>query len=126
LSVSALAAVKESIATLQTEEFAVDVAWQVQAQTVKARADAGDALRVSVECEGSDGVSVSMSKLRELEQKLSNLQADEPLVFPEVRPPPHPAREAQILCDSFQWFQKSASSAAPSDGMKLTMPATWT
>jgi type VI secretion system protein VasG len=92
---AALAEVKESIATLETEEFAVEVSWQVQAQTVKALADARDALSASVEGEAPEGADMSLGRLRELEQKLSNLQADEPLVFPEV----NEAIVAEIISD---------------------------
>jgi len=92
---AALAEVKESIATLETEEFAVDVAWQVQAQTVKALADARDALSARVEDEAPEGAGMPMGRVRELEQKLSNLQAGEPLVFPEV----NEAIVAEIISD---------------------------
>ncbi|MFT4066130.1 type VI secretion system ATPase TssH [Paraburkholderia sp.] len=92
---AALVGIKESIATLEVEEFAVDVAWQVQAQTAKALADARDALSGIVEGDARTSVDTSMGTLRELEQKLSHLQADTPLVFPEV----NEAIVAEIVSD---------------------------
>ncbi|HEY2019793.1 type VI secretion system ATPase TssH [Paraburkholderia sp.] len=92
---AALAEVKKSIATLESEELAVDVAWQAQTQTVMALADARNTLSASVEHSASDRAGMSMGQLRELEQKLSSLQTDEPLVFAEV----NEAIVAEIISD---------------------------
>ncbi|MCC8402569.1 type VI secretion system ATPase TssH [Paraburkholderia sp. MMS20-SJTN17] len=84
-SEAALADVNATIATLEVEEHVVEAAWQAQSHAAKALARARE---VAVEC-AAEAVpeaeaAASLETLRELERTLSSLQADNPLVFPEV------------------------------------------
>ncbi|MCC8395700.1 type VI secretion system ATPase TssH [Paraburkholderia sp. MMS20-SJTR3] len=97
-SEAALAEVNASIAMLELEERAVEAAWQAQAEAAQALSNARSALSAPVEAEASPEVHVetdaaaaapqcaatSIAALRQLEETLSNLQADTPLVFPQV------------------------------------------
>ncbi|NML34762.1 type VI secretion system ATPase TssH [Paraburkholderia antibiotica] len=84
-----LAEVNASIAMLEMEERAVEAAWQAQAEAAQALWSARGALSAPTESTGAEveapgRATTSIATLRALEETLSNLQADTPLVFPEV------------------------------------------
>ncbi|SMG54301.1 type VI secretion system ATPase TssH [Paraburkholderia susongensis] len=92
---TALANIKAGIAILETEGCTVEAAWRAQAEAAKALACAREALNEPVEANASHGADTSIGTLRALERTLSNLQADTPLVFPEV----NEAIVAEIVSD---------------------------
>jgi type VI secretion system protein VasG len=80
---NALAAIDARIDTLAAEEAAVDARWNAQAAAAQALLAAREAAGAEASAEDPDA-AVSLTRLRELERALTDLQGDRPLVFPEV------------------------------------------
>ncbi|WP_322047519.1 type VI secretion system ATPase TssH [Paraburkholderia sp. J67] len=77
----AVGAVQARIDVLTTEETAIETCWQEQLAASRALISAREA---AIERRGSDDNTISQEMLYTLEQKLRELQGENPMVFPEV------------------------------------------
>ncbi|TCW85060.1 type VI secretion system ATPase TssH [Burkholderia sp. SRS-46] len=81
----ALASVRARIDGFATDEAAVERRWREQAAAAQALLAAREAIEPDDGESGTpEGGAVSLARLHELEHRLSDLQGDAPLVFPEV------------------------------------------
>jgi type VI secretion system protein VasG len=82
-AVKALGAARARIDTLVSIEFVMEARWKAQLEAAQALLGAREAA-IAADGGAVNTDTASMSRLRELEQVLTQLQGDAPLVFPEV------------------------------------------